>query len=57
VPFSVEDLASDHVFYVQDNKRKPQTRQDVFSLYISDGRSQTEAFNVEINIQVSFKAV
>ena len=57
MPFSVEDLASDHVFYVQDNKRKPQTRQDVFSLYISDGRSQTEAFNVEINIQVSFKAV
>ncbi|XP_072243382.1 extracellular matrix organizing protein FRAS1 isoform X1 [Leuresthes tenuis] len=53
VPFSVEDLASDHVFYVQDNKRKPQTRQDVFSLYISDGHSQTEAFNVEINIQQS----
>ncbi|XP_061586644.1 extracellular matrix protein FRAS1 isoform X2 [Cololabis saira] len=52
-PFSVEDLTSDHIFYVQDSQRKPPTNQDVFSLYISDGHSQTEAFNVEIDIQQS----
>uniref|UniRef100_UPI001ED83835 extracellular matrix protein FRAS1 n=1 Tax=Scatophagus argus TaxID=75038 RepID=UPI001ED83835 len=57
VPFSVEDLTSDHIFYVQDSQRKAQqaqqARQDVFSFYISDGHSQTEAFNVEIDIQQS----
>ncbi|XP_069025425.1 extracellular matrix organizing protein FRAS1 isoform X2 [Embiotoca jacksoni] len=53
VPFSVEDLASDHIFYVQDRQRKPQAEQDTFSLYISDGHSQTEAFSVEIDIQQS----
>ncbi|KAM6930976.1 extracellular matrix organizing protein FRAS1 [Xenentodon cancila] len=52
-PFSMEDLTSDHIFYVQDSQQKPQSRQDVFSLYISDGHSQTEAFNVEIDIQQS----
>uniref|UniRef100_A0A3Q2DG67 Fraser extracellular matrix complex subunit 1 n=1 Tax=Cyprinodon variegatus TaxID=28743 RepID=A0A3Q2DG67_CYPVA len=51
VPFSVEDLVSDHIFYVQ-NHQKPQANRDVFSLYISDGYSQTEAFTVEIEIQV-----
>lgn len=54
MPFSVEDLTSDYIFYVQDSKRKAQTKQDVFSFYISDGNSQTEAFNVEIDIQVTF---
>uniref|UniRef100_A0A3B3VXF3 Fraser extracellular matrix complex subunit 1 n=1 Tax=Poecilia latipinna TaxID=48699 RepID=A0A3B3VXF3_9TELE len=49
VPFSVEDLVSDHVFYVQDSQQK--ASQDVFSFYISDGYSQTETFSVEINIQ------
>ncbi|XP_008299754.1 extracellular matrix protein FRAS1-like [Stegastes partitus] len=53
VPFSVEDLTSDHIFYVQDGGRKPDSEQDVFSLYISDGTSQTEAFAVEIDIQES----
>uniref|UniRef100_A0A4W6CQ63 Fraser extracellular matrix complex subunit 1 n=1 Tax=Lates calcarifer TaxID=8187 RepID=A0A4W6CQ63_LATCA len=40
-----------HIFYVQDGQRKAQAKQDVFSFYISDGHSQTEAFNVEIDIQ------
>ncbi|XP_028271090.1 extracellular matrix organizing protein FRAS1 isoform X7 [Parambassis ranga] len=53
VPFSVDDLTSDHIFYVQDSQRKPQAKQDIFSLYISDGHSQTEAFSVEIDIQQS----
>lgn len=48
VPFSVDDLASDHVFYVQEAP----ARRDVFSFYVSDGQSQTEAFDVEIHIQV-----
>lgn len=43
---------SDHVFYVQDSQKKTAAKQDVFSFYISDGHSQTEAFNIEINIQV-----
>ncbi|CAN9512669.1 unnamed protein product [Ophioblennius macclurei] len=51
VPFSVEDLTSDHIFYVQDGKQRPAAERDVFSLYISDGNSQTEAFTVEIHIQ------
>ncbi|KAF7657666.1 hypothetical protein LDENG_00023860 [Lucifuga dentata] len=50
-PFSVEDLLSDHIFYVQDGQHKAQAKQDVFSFYISDGNSQSEAFNVEIDIQ------
>ncbi|KAG7214448.1 hypothetical protein INR49_026879 [Caranx melampygus] len=50
VPFSMEDLTSDHIFYVQDGQQKAHTKQDVFSFYISDGHSQTEAFNVEIDI-------
>uniref|UniRef100_A0A3Q2PFS0 Fraser extracellular matrix complex subunit 1 n=1 Tax=Fundulus heteroclitus TaxID=8078 RepID=A0A3Q2PFS0_FUNHE len=52
-PFSVEDLVSDHIFYVQDSQRQPEASQDVFSFYISDGYSQTEAFTVEINIQLT----
>uniref|UniRef100_A0A3Q1CIX6 VWFC domain-containing protein n=1 Tax=Amphiprion ocellaris TaxID=80972 RepID=A0A3Q1CIX6_AMPOC len=55
VPFSVDDLTSDHIFYVQDGSQKPKTKQDVFSLYISDGHSQTEAFSVEIDVQVTSK--
>ncbi|XP_034027090.1 extracellular matrix protein FRAS1 [Thalassophryne amazonica] len=51
VPFSVEDLLSDHIFYVQNSQRDAQVKQDVFSFYISDGQRQTEAFNVEIDIQ------
>ncbi|XP_041854892.1 extracellular matrix protein FRAS1 [Melanotaenia boesemani] len=51
VPFSMEDLTSDHIFYVQDSGLKTPASQDVFSFYISDGSSQTEAFNVEIDIQ------
>lgn len=51
-PFSVEDMTSDSIFYVQDGQRKAQASQDVFSLYISNGHSQTEAFRVEIDIQV-----
>ncbi|KAM7019160.1 LOW QUALITY PROTEIN: extracellular matrix organizing protein FRAS1 [Tautogolabrus adspersus] len=49
VPFSMEDLTSDLIFYVQDGKAR--VKQDVFSFYISDGHSQTEAFNVEVDIQ------
>uniref|UniRef100_UPI0037E879D7 extracellular matrix organizing protein FRAS1 n=1 Tax=Semicossyphus pulcher TaxID=241346 RepID=UPI0037E879D7 len=49
VPFSLEDLTSDHIFYVQDSKAR--VKQDVFSFYISDGHSQTEAFNVQVDIQ------
>ncbi|XP_030272850.1 extracellular matrix organizing protein FRAS1 isoform X1 [Sparus aurata] len=52
-PFSVDDLTSDHIFYVQDSQHKTQAKQDVFSFYISDGHSQTEAFNIEIDIQQS----
>ncbi|KAA8592453.1 hypothetical protein FQN60_017908, partial [Etheostoma spectabile] len=51
VPFSVEDLMSDYIFYVQDSSHKAPAEQDTFSFYISDGHSQTEAFNVEIDIQ------
>lgn len=52
-PFSVDDLTSDSIFYVQDSQRKAQATRDVFSFYISDGHSQTEAFSVEIDIQVA----
>ncbi|KAF0034366.1 hypothetical protein F2P81_014432 [Scophthalmus maximus] len=53
-PFPVDDLTSDHIFYVQDGGREDaRPAQDVFSFYISDGQSQTEAFNVEIDIQQS----
>lgn len=51
VPFTIEDLTSDHIFYVQ-NIRQANIRQDVFSFYISDGSSQTEAFDITIDIQV-----
>ncbi|XP_059921872.1 extracellular matrix protein FRAS1 isoform X2 [Gadus macrocephalus] len=50
-PFSLEDLASDLIFYVQEAGGDSQ--QDLFSLYVSDGHRQTEAFNVEIHIQSS----
>ncbi|XP_036955362.1 extracellular matrix protein FRAS1 isoform X2 [Acanthopagrus latus] len=50
-PFTVDDLTSDHIFYVLDSQHKTLAKQDVFSFYISDGHSQTEAFNVEIDIQ------
>uniref|UniRef100_A0AAY4BT87 VWFC domain-containing protein n=1 Tax=Denticeps clupeoides TaxID=299321 RepID=A0AAY4BT87_9TELE len=52
IPFTMEDLTSDHIFYVQ-NVRQPNVHQDVFSFYISDGFSQTEAFYVNIDIQQS----
>lgn len=52
VPFTIEDLTSDHIFYVQ-NVHQANVHQDVFSFYISDGSSQTEAFDVTIDIQVS----
>lgn len=51
-PFSVEDMSSDSIFYVQDGQRNTQASKDIFSFYISDGHSQTEAFSVEIDIQV-----
>ncbi|KAM6954491.1 extracellular matrix organizing protein FRAS1 [Aplochiton taeniatus] len=54
-PFTVDDLTSDHIFYVQnlvlDHKAQPDAHQDVVSFYISDGSSQTEAFQVNIDIQ------
>ncbi|XP_061880359.1 extracellular matrix organizing protein FRAS1-like [Entelurus aequoreus] len=49
-PFSVDDLASDHIFYVQSEGQ--QSQRDDFSFYVSDGLSQTEALDVEIHIQV-----
>ncbi|XP_048099370.1 extracellular matrix protein FRAS1 [Alosa alosa] len=52
VPFSIEDLNADHIFYVQ-NVRQANVHQDIFSFYISDGSSQTEAFVVNIDIQQS----
>lgn len=55
VPFTIEDLTSDHIFYVQ-NIHQANIRQDVFSFYISDGSSQTEAFDITIDIQVSHSA-
>lgn len=51
VPFSMEDLNADHIFYVQ-NVRQVNVHQDIFSFYISDGSSQTEAFVINIDIQV-----
>lgn len=51
IPFTIEDLTSDHIFYVQ-NIRQANIHQDVFSFYISDGSSQTEAFDISIDIQV-----
>ncbi|KAL2092359.1 hypothetical protein ACEWY4_012157 [Coilia grayii] len=52
VPFSMEDLNADHIFYVQ-NVRQADVHQDIFSFYISDGSSQTEAFFINIDIQQS----
>lgn len=53
-PFSLDDLTSDGIFYVQNGQAKGQAApRDVVSFYVSDGQSQTEAFNVEININVS----
>lgn len=51
IPFTIEDLTSDHIFYVQ-NIHQLNIHQDIFSFYISDGSSQTEAFDVTIDIQV-----
>lgn len=51
-PFSVADLTSDSIFYVQDGQREAQASRDAFSLFISNGHSQTEAFSVEVDIQV-----
>ncbi|XP_042177181.1 extracellular matrix organizing protein FRAS1-like [Oncorhynchus tshawytscha] len=51
VPFSVDDLTTDHIFYVQNVQNTEHHYQDTFSFYISDGSSQTEAFNVQIDIQ------
>uniref|UniRef100_A0A3B4AGL3 VWFC domain-containing protein n=1 Tax=Periophthalmus magnuspinnatus TaxID=409849 RepID=A0A3B4AGL3_9GOBI len=56
-PFSVDDLVHERIFYVQDKKHKTQEQKDVFSFYISNGHSQTEAFNVEIDIQVTIEPV
>ncbi|XP_076856944.1 extracellular matrix organizing protein FRAS1 isoform X2 [Brachyhypopomus gauderio] len=49
VPFTMEDLTSDRIFYVQ-NVHQENVHQDVFSFYISDGSSQTEAFDITIDI-------
>uniref|UniRef100_A0A8D0CH89 Fraser extracellular matrix complex subunit 1 n=1 Tax=Scleropages formosus TaxID=113540 RepID=A0A8D0CH89_SCLFO len=53
VPFSVEDLMSGHIVYVQNVLQKQKHYQDTFSFYISDGTSETEAFNIYIDIQQS----
>lgn len=50
-------MSSDSIFYVQDGQRNTQASKDIFSFYISDGHSQTEAFSVEIDIQVGDVAV
>lgn len=54
VPFSLEDLTSDLIFYVQ--KGNAGVKRDAFSFYVSDGHSQTQAFNVEVDIQVRMKS-
>ncbi|XP_066568203.1 extracellular matrix organizing protein FRAS1 isoform X2 [Amia ocellicauda] len=51
IPFSVEDIISDNIFYVQSIHHTAEHFQDSFSFYISDGSSQTEAFNINIDIQ------
>uniref|UniRef100_A0A4W4DQF0 VWFC domain-containing protein n=1 Tax=Electrophorus electricus TaxID=8005 RepID=A0A4W4DQF0_ELEEL len=51
VPFTMEDLTTDCIFYVQ-NVHQANIHQDVFSFYISDGSSQTEAFDIAIDIHV-----
>ncbi|XP_077417485.1 extracellular matrix organizing protein FRAS1 isoform X1 [Vanacampus margaritifer] len=48
-PFSVEELTSDQIFYVQ--RAGQSAPQDAFSFYVSDGHSQTEAFRVDVDIQ------
>ncbi|XP_023676521.2 extracellular matrix organizing protein FRAS1 isoform X1 [Paramormyrops kingsleyae] len=53
VPFSVEDLMSDHIVYIQNIQQITDHHHDEFSFYISDGYTQTEAFNININIQQS----
>ncbi|XP_072289092.1 extracellular matrix organizing protein FRAS1, partial [Eucyclogobius newberryi] len=50
-PFSVDDLVHRRIFYVQDKEYKTPEQKDVFSFYISNGQSQTEAFSVEINVK------
>ncbi|XP_015220286.2 extracellular matrix organizing protein FRAS1 [Lepisosteus oculatus] len=51
VPFSVEDILSNRMFYIQSIHKSDEHFQDSFSFYISDGYSQTEAFTININIQ------
>ncbi|XP_034152338.1 extracellular matrix protein FRAS1 isoform X3 [Esox lucius] len=53
VPFTMDDLMTDHIFYIQNVRQKTDYYQDTISFYISDGSSQTEAFNVNIDIQQS----
>ncbi|XP_046872768.1 extracellular matrix protein FRAS1 isoform X2 [Hypomesus transpacificus] len=48
-PFSVEELTSDSIFYVQDAQQS--APQDSVTFYISDGSSQTEAFSILMDIQ------
>lgn len=48
---------SDHIVYVQNIQQITEHHHDEFSFYISDGYTQTEAFHININIQVEFSNV
>ncbi|KAJ8404524.1 hypothetical protein AAFF_G00337910 [Aldrovandia affinis] len=51
VPFPMEDLLSNHIFYVQSINLSAAHCQDKMSFYISDGSRQMEVFHVNIDIQ------
>ncbi|KAG2466459.1 FRAS1 protein, partial [Polypterus senegalus] len=51
VAFSFEDVISNHVYYVQNLHKDVEYHQDSFTFYITDGLSQTESFNINIDIQ------
>lgn len=52
VVFSLEDIISNNIYYVQSVHQTVEHLQDSFSFYITDGSSQTEAFTIDIDIRV-----
>ncbi|XP_041084402.1 extracellular matrix organizing protein FRAS1-like isoform X2 [Polyodon spathula] len=51
VVFSLEDIISNNIYYVQSVHQTVEHYRDSFSFYITDGSSQTEAFTIDIDIR------
>ncbi|MGH0181185.1 UNVERIFIED_CONTAM: hypothetical protein FKN15_006840 [Acipenser sinensis] len=51
VVFSLEDIISNNIYYVQSVHQTVEHLRDSFSFYITDGSSQTEAFTIDIDIR------